>query len=608
MSDVDASGAAPELLPWRVERVLYDQDGLLVVNKPAGLVVHGGDEELEDDCIHRLSQWRKQSGLSGELYVHQRLDQPTSGALFFLTDEKLNAPFAQAMEAHAITREYLVVVELASRSESPVGGAFATRRSSRGSRPAPRGRDHRFFRGQRSSQFASRPEPARWPLDTHGDIELYLLHERGRSRVVSSDTPQSKRALTHYRVLERHGHRALVEVKLSTGRPHQIRATLAHLGTPVVGDILYGGRPYCRLMLHARAIEGGPLPCRFEAPVPLEFEHYRADKSPALSSLSNLQIADALADAAMKRAKIAGRSEVFRLVNGEPDGLPGCTVDAYGAFACINPYDESIDVAITSRMAAVLSDLGFAGVYVKQRVRADLRKQDAQRLAPEQPVVGRRAPELFTVVEQGMRFGIELHDGLSTGLFVDMRHCRAKVEKWLSGYAEPRVLNLFCYTCSFSVAGALSGAHTTSVDLSGRALQRGRANFELNGLDPARHRFFKEDALKYLKKAVRRGDQFELIVLDPPSFATVGKATFSVTAHYLEAAADCFRLLAPGGRLLCVTNHLKTRPRQFQNLVEEAAGEAGRSLNSLRSVKSAPECPDHASGPFPSKAVLATVI
>jgi 23S rRNA (cytosine1962-C5)-methyltransferase len=320
------------------------------------------------------------------------------------------------------------------------------------------------------------------------------------------------------------------------------------------------------------------------------------------------RLGDLIFDAAMKRAKIANVSQAYRLINGEPDGLPGCTVDIYGAYACINPYDEVYDQPTFAAMAHSLAELGYLGVYVKQRVRADLRKKDPGALAPDFPVLGERAPDRFSISEHGMQMGIELHEGLSTGLFVDMRACREKVRGFAQANAATRMLNLFCYTCSFSVAAALGGAVTTSVDLSGRALMRGRLNFELNGLDPAGHRFFKEDALKYLKKAVRRGDQFELVVLDPPSFATVGKSTFSIGGHYRQSAQDCFSLLAPGGRLLCVTNHLKTSPRQFIQMVEEAAREAGRSLASLRSMKSPLDCPDHAAGPSPSKAVLATVI
>lgn len=611
MSEIDAPGAAPLLPLWRVERILHDADGLLVVDKPAGIAIHGGDESLQDDCVSRLGAWLEAQGRPKQLYVHQRLDLGTSGVLFFLTDSSLNAAYAEAMERRAMTRRYLAVVSLSrpspERNEKSHperflrGGRGA--RSGRGARPAGR-------RTSATGHVARGSAPrhsADHVLPQAGEIELHLVHERGQSRVVSENTVGAKRALTHFRILKQKGERALVELTLSTGRPHQIRASLAHLGAPILGDTQYGGAPYARLMLHASSLSGAPLPHDFVAPTPSEFEDAMFGLAENAPKLRASEVSDRLVDAAVLRAGLNGHTAAMRLVNGAPDGFSGCTIDAYGKFAVINPYEIEGDEATWRALAEALHGLGFAGVYLKQRVRADLRKVDSRQLAPELPFLGERAPEHFAIDEHGMKLGIELHDGLSTGLFVDMREARRSVRQLLEQERAPRMLNLFCYTCSFSVAAALAGAHTTSVDLSGRALSRGRSNFELNDLDSAQHRFFKEDALKYLSKAIRRGDQYDFIVLDPPSFATVGKATFSVKEHYLSAARDCFSLLAPGGRLLCVTNHLKTSPRAFFHMVDQAAQAAGRSLMSLRALRSASDCPEHSTGPFPSKAVLAQV-
>lgn len=169
------------------------------------------------------------------------------------------------------------------------------------------------------------------------------------------------------------------------------------------------------------------------------------------------------------------------------------------------------------------------------------------------------------------------------------------------------MLNLFCYTSSFGVSAALGGAHTTNVDLSAKVLQKSRLNFEENGLDPSVHRFFKEDAMKFLARAARRGDEYDFIVLDPPSFATVGKGTFSVKSRYGAAAADCFRILAAGGRLLCVTNHTKTTARAFRQLVEGAASDAGRKVKALKELKPGLDCPAHPEGPWPSKSLLVEI-
>src|SRR5690606_18924996 len=170
------------------------------------------------------------------------------------------------------------------------------------------------------------------------------------------------------------------------------------------------------------------------------------------------------------------------------------------------------------------------------------------------------------------------------GLFIDQRDNRQRVRAASGGLA---VLNLFAYTCSFSVAAALGGAReVTSVDLSKRALERGKDNFRLNGLQPKQHRFVSEDALKWLARAKRRGQTFDLVVVDPPSFATRGKATFNVQSGYRALVARALSIVTPGGALLAVTNHRKTSPRKLCAMLKQAAADAGRELVSLRPIKS----------------------
>src|SRR5690606_18220419 len=288
------------------------------------------------------------------------------------------------------------------------------------------------------------------------------------------------------------------------------------------------------------------------------------------------------------RAPLLTQTSAFRLVNGAGDGLPGLTIDAYGRFAVLNVYDAAL-VERVDQFARALLGMGFSGIYEKRRVRADLRTQDAERLAPSGPILGEAAPETFLVDENGMNVHIELEDGLSTGLFVDMRDNRLRARSWARG---GRVLNLFCYTCSFSVSAALSGAMTTNVNLSAKALARGRANFEGNGLDPNQHRFLKEDAMKFLARATRRGERYDFIVLDPPSFATVGKGTFNVKNQYGQAVALSLRVLEPGGRLLCVTNHTKTTPAALVATIRAAADEVGTRLRTIKRLSPGLDVPD----------------
>jgi 23S rRNA (cytosine1962-C5)-methyltransferase len=211
----------------------------------------------------------------------------------------------------------------------------------------------------------------------------------------------------------------------------------------------------------------------------------------------------------------------------------------------------------------------------------------------------------LTVDEHGMKVQCELADGLSTGLFVDQRDNRQRVREAASG---KHVLNLFSYCCSFSVAAALGGAlRVTSVDVGGRALERGRGNFEANGLDPARHEFVQGDAVRFVRGAVKHGRKVDLIVLDPPSFGTVGRATFKFDRDIVGLMADCLRLLTPGGMLLCVTNHKKTSLQAFRRYLQTAAEQARREIK----VKDLPrqlDCPDALDGPHPSKSLWATVV
>src|SRR5690606_17352636 len=122
-------------------------------------------------------------------------------------------------------------------------------------------------------------------------------------------------------------------------------------------------------------------------------------------------------------------------------------------------------------------------------------------------------------------------------------------------------------------------------DLSRRVLARGRQSFLLNGLDPGLHRFVVDDVLKWLPRAARRTQRFDLVVLDPPSFSSHGRATFSVGSGYQDLVRGVFEVLAPGGALLAVTNHKKTSPAKLRAMLQRAAEAAQRPVLSLKLQK-----------------------
>lgn len=537
-------------VPFRAGRVIARRDGIFVVDKPPGLVVHGGDERLGSDLVSRLSRLLQADGHDGYLGVHSRLDVGTSGVLPFTTERDVNARFADEVERGAAERTYVAAVSLGKRARLRASGTLTHR----------------------------------------------LESDKRRARVVASG---GDLAVCHYRVLQEQGDRALVELSPETGRMHQLRVQLAAVDAPIAGDDLYGGATSWRLLLHCRARV--VLGQRFEAAVPEELPGWVATGS-SFAPLKSFR--SRLLDATVLRAPLFGKSDVFRLVNEQGDGLPGVTVDRYGGFCVLSLSTPEAELEM-GNIAQYLVEQGATGVYTKRRERRDLRRAEAPELAPKLPTAGEPAPSPLPVKEGASTILTELGDGLSTGLFIDQRDNRLKIGELSAG---KQVLNLFSYCCSFSVAAALGGAtKVTSVDLSGRSLERGKQNFAANGLDPERHEFVQTDAVRYTKGAVKHGRRFDVIVLDPPSFGTVGKATFRFERDITGLMTDCLRLLSPGGVLLCVTNHKKTSLQGFRRFLHAASEQARRELK-IKDLPSGLDCPDALDGPHPSKSLWAEVV
>lgn len=537
-------------MPFRAEREIARLDGIWVVDKPPGLVVHGGDERLAGDLVSRLSSLLRAEGHDGYLGVHSRLDVGTSGVLPFTIDRARNAEVAAEIEAGKNERIYVAAVSLSGRSR----------------------------------------------LASSGTLEHQLVADKRRARVVATG---GDRAVAHYRVLSERGGRALVELRPETGRMHQLRVQLAAMGAPIAGDSLYGGAPAWRLMLHCQRRQ--VLGQRYASQVPIELSGWALSGS-GFAPLGEFR--ERLLDAAVLRAPLTAQTQVFRVVAEQGDGLPGVTIDRYGDFAVLLVASEEAEQQAQA-IADFLVEHGATGVYLKRRERRDLRRAVALDLAPGAPIAGQPAPSPLVVEEHGMRLACELADGLSTGLFLDQRDNRRRLRELA---ADKHVLNLFSYCCSFSVSAALGGAaRVTSVDVGGRALERGRANFELNLLDHAKHELVQTDAVRFVRGAVKHGRKLDLIVLDPPSFGTVGRATFKFDRDIVGLMADCLRLLTPGGSLLCVTNHKKTKPAQFRRYLESAAEQARRQIR-VKVLPSQLDCPDALDGPHPSQSLLATVV
>jgi 23S rRNA (cytosine1962-C5)-methyltransferase len=292
----------------------------------------------------------------------------------------------------------------------------------------------------------------------------------------------------------------------------------------------------------------------------------------------------------------------YRLVHGEGDGLSGFTVDVYGEWLVASVYEEGpqpraltakgdesqpageLEALTSGNMEAFLDALAalpFRGVYVKNRPRQanQLAAEERTLRCPSGAVRGESAPEAFVVHESAMPFEVRLGDGLSTGLFLDQRDNRKRLR---AAAPDKRVLNLFAYTCAFGVAAALGGARsTTNLDVAKPVLERGKRNYALAGLALAGHTFLARDALEALPRMARRGESFDLVVLDPPSYASTKGRRFSVERDYAELVALAASVLAPGGELLACTNHQRLAVGDLVRAVRKGALQAGRAVRDL---------------------------
>ena len=188
-------------------------------------------------------------------------------------------------------------------------------------------------------------------------------------------------------------------------------------------------------------------------------------------------------------------------------------------------------------------------------------------LAPAQPVYG---PDLgeFVAHEEGLAYVIRPGDGLSTGLFPDMREGRARVRAWAAGR---RVLNTFAYTCGFGVAATAGGAtRVLNLDLSKSVLEWGQANYRANGFEPDPHDFVFGDVFDWLARLAKRGDRFDLVILDPPGFSRTKSRAFSAARDYGELAGLAARSRRPADRSWPAAMSPSCRGRAFASVCSRA--------------------------------------
>ncbi|ABL01133.1 class I SAM-dependent rRNA methyltransferase [Pelobacter propionicus] len=281
-----------------------------------------------------------------------------------------------------------------------------------------------------------------------------------------------------------------------------------------------------------------------------------------------------------------GESDAFRLVNAEGDGLPGLTVDCYGQFLMVQLYCAGWRPHLKTLSGELMELLQPRGIYEKsrpQKTRELEAARDDKRYG--RLLSGESAPQRLQVRENGLSFLVSLEQGLNTGLFLDQRRNRRDLMNRVEG---KRVLNLFAYTGAFSVAAASAGARVTSVDVSAGYLEWARDNFGINRLNPKRHEFITGDCLAVLCQLAQKGQGFDVILMDPPSFSTTSKSRFTTRGGTAELVAAALPLLADGGLLIASSNHQKLEVNDYLKELRRGALMAGCELRVI-SLSGQPE-------------------
>lgn len=263
----------------------------------------------------------------------------------------------------------------------------------------------------------------------------------------------------------------------------------------------------------------------------------------------------------------------YRFFSSDSDGVEGLVIECFGTLAVFQFHQGKCALsALELRQAGewCLRNLGVQSVYLK--VFQPDRSSGPAFTPSTDPLAGPAVSGAVVARENGVCFQIRPTEIYSVGLFLDQRENRKALASSVN--EKDSILNLFSYTCAFSVYCAKAGAVTTSVDVSGKYLEWGKENFQANGLELGEHRFFAADARYFLRAAAKRSETYRLIIVDPPSFARGKKnEPFSVKRNLGEVLEQCGAVLAPGGSLFVSTNFAQWQIGDLDRVIEKALGQ-----------------------------------
>ncbi|MCM0003038.1 MULTISPECIES: class I SAM-dependent rRNA methyltransferase [Bacillus cereus group] len=254
----------------------------------------------------------------------------------------------------------------------------------------------------------------------------------------------------------------------------------------------------------------------------------------------------------------------FRALNGEGDGLGGLIIDYYDGYYVVSWYSEGIYTFRDEIIVALQKVANFKGIYEKKRF-----DTKGKYIEGDDFVAGERGEFPLIVKENGVNFAVYLNDGAMVGVFLDQRNVRKQIR---DKYAKGRtVLNMFSYTGAFSVFAALGGASkTTSVDLANRSLSKTIEQFSVNEVDYEAQDIIVEDVFLYFKYAAKKKMKFDMVVLDPPSFARSKKYTFSAAKDYKNLLKETIAITENNGIIVASTNCSAFDMKKFKGFIDTA--------------------------------------
>lgn len=260
----------------------------------------------------------------------------------------------------------------------------------------------------------------------------------------------------------------------------------------------------------------------------------------------------------------------FRVFNGEGDGIGGLTIDFFDGFYMLSFYSEGIYSFRALIIEALKETVNYRGIYEKKRF-----DTNGQYVEQDDYIEGEMGQFPIIIKENGMNFAVDLNDGAMTGIFLDQRNVRQTLKE---NYSDGKtILNTFSYTGAFSVAAALGGAYeTTSVDLAKRSIPKTIEQFSVNGIDYEQQQIKVMDVFDYLQYATRHNLKYDVVVLDPPSFARTKKMTFSTSKDYPKLIKDVLAITSPKGIIIASTNNASFDMKKFKTFIDKAFKESNK--------------------------------